>query len=366
MTTDRYPRRPRTMRLDPQQEKPAEQHQTAADKTVNASPDDDHPRAPRAMPAPAPEQLDDFDFEFDDAASKGEIVPANHVVSGRGLKWGTLFIAAVTTLVSLGLGLWFTELIEQLFARGAWLGWLASGLMLLAGLALFALIVKEVVAIARLRKLGDLRRRIEQALQGDTKQSGEKLTGEIRRLYAKRPDMAWHLSKLTEHDGEIVDDSDRIHMVERDLMAPLDEEAKRIIMTAAKRISVVTAVNPVPAIDVLFVAFQIVSMMRKLAGVYGGRPGTMQTLKLSRMVLTHLSVAGGLALSETLTQEILGKGIAGRLSAKFGEGTVNGILSCRIGLAAMDVCRPMPFSALQRPGLKQLLGNLVGSLRSDD
>ena len=57
-------------------------------------------------------------------------------------------------------------------------------------------------------------------------------------------------------------------------------------------------------------------------------------LKLARMVASHLAVTGGLALSDNLIQHVVGKGLLGRLSARFGEGAVNGILTSRIGLAA--------------------------------
>ena len=50
----------------------------------------------------------------------------------------------------------------------------------------------------------------------------------------------------------------------------------------------------------------------------------------------------------------MGKGLLGRLSARFGEGTVNGILTARVGLAARDVCRPIP----QEASAKDTLGSL--------
>ena len=108
-------------------------------------------------------------------------------------------------------------------------------------------------------------------------------------------------------------------------------------------------------------------MLRALAGLYGGRPGSLETLKLARMVVSHLAVTGGLALSDTLVQSLLGHGLAGRLSAKLGEGTVNGIMTARIGLAAINLCRPLPFSHLQAPGLRDFLGEIAfSSNRQED
>jgi putative membrane protein len=99
-------------------------------------------------------------------------------------------------------------------------------------------------------------------------------------------------------------------------------------------------------------------MLRELATLYGGRPSTLSTLRLARLVVGHLAVTGGLALSDNLLQHVVGRGLLGRLSARFGEGAVNGILTSRIGLAAVDVCRPIP----QESSTKETLGSLLKEL----
>jgi putative membrane protein len=117
-------------------------------------------------------------------------------------------------------------------------------------------------------------------------------------------------------------------------------------------------VTPTAALDILFVAALNLRRMRELATLYGGRPSTLATIRLARMVLGHLAVTGGLALSDNLLQHVVGKGLLGRLSARFGEGAVNGILTARVGLAARDVCRPIP----QETSAKETLGSLLREL----
>ena len=147
-------------------------------------------------------------------------------------------------------------------------------------------------------------------------------------------------SALRQHDSDIMDPRDRVRLADRYLVAPRDEEAHRIIARAARRVTLLTTVTPAAALDILFVAAQNLRMMRELATLYGGRPSALATFRLARMVVGHLAVTGGLALSDNLLQHVVGKGLLGRLSARFGEGAVNGILTARIGLAARDVCRP--------------------------
>jgi putative membrane protein len=120
-------------------------------------------------------------------------------------------------------------------------------------------------------------------------------------------------------------------------------------------VTLLTAVAPHAALDIVFVVMQNLRMLRRLAELYGGRPGTFGTMRLARMVVAHLAITGGLALSDTLIQQLVGKGLVGRLSARFGEGAVNGILTARIGRAALDLTRPLPFAGTSPPSLVDLV-----------
>ncbi len=332
--------------------KPAKGKKSAAGTARKSS------RKPQALPVP--EIAEDTADPFEQSAfadTQTQEPPTVHVpINARGIRWGAVFVGSILTLASIGVSFWLIGLMEALFERHVVLGWTGLGLVALAALALLALILREFLSIWRLRKLESLRHNAEQALL----ENGEAKTviRHLYVLYGNRPDMRWHLRELKSYDTEILDAPDHIRLAEKSLMSPLDAEAKRIIATTAKRVSVITALNPSAVLDILFVGYQILQMLRKLMALYGGKPGMFGALKLARMTATHLAVTGGLALSDTLLQQFIGKGIAGRLSTKLGEGTVNGIMATRIGLAAIELCRPLPFSALEKPGLKGFLAEL--------
>ena len=53
-----------------------------------------------------------------------------------------------------------------------------------------------------------------------------------------------------------------------------------------------------------------------------------------------------------------GHGIAAKLSARLGEGVVNGLLTARVGIAAIEVCRPLPFVNGRPPRLADVMAEL--------
>ncbi len=173
------------------------------------------------------------------------------------------------------------------------------------------------------------------------------------------PHLARARARLEGHLEDIIDGADLVRLAERELMEPLDRDARRIVGEAAKRVSLVTAVSPRAAVDMLFVLVTALAVVRRLAYLYGGRPGTLGVIRLMREVIAHLVLTGGMAAGDSLIQQVLGHGIAAKVSVRLGEGVLNGLLTARLGLAAIEVTRPLPFAALPSPTLSDVAGNLL-------
>jgi putative membrane protein len=177
---------------------------------------------------------------------------------------------------------------------------------------------------------------------------------ELAALYADRPEMDVARRRLKELKNEIIDGAARVEIAEKALMPALDAAARAEIAKAAKAVSLVTAIAPRAIIDVIFVAAQALRLIRRISEIYGGRPGMLGAIRLARAVATHLTLTGAVAVGDSLLQQIVGHGVASRISARLGEGVLNGLLTARIGISAMAVCRPTPFIAEKPPGISDV------------
>ncbi|MFG1241562.1 TIGR01620 family protein [Xanthobacter sp. V7C-4] len=293
-------------------------------------------------------------------------VPAPEPRRSWGLSLTGLFWSALGGVLSLMAYVGLSQLITDLFARAEWLGYV--GLAFTAALlaAAIAIVAREVAGMARLTKLDTIRASAEKALAEDDRALAETVVRDVLRLSAETPLLARARTDLEGHLTGIIDGADLVRLSERTLLAGLDSRARQMVSDAARNVSVVTAVSPRAAVDLAFVLYSAVTLMRRLAQLYGGRPGTLGTFKLVKHVLGHLAITGGMAAGDTLVQQIVGQGLAARLSARLGEGVVNGLLTARLGLAAIAVTRPLPFTALPAPRLADVAGGLLRKAEEDE
>ena len=328
------------------------------------------PRPPRAfrIDDPALKQADELPEPASGAPSRRTpIAPTPRGIGvtdiERGFHWGSLMLSAMLALASLAAGLWFTRFVTIALQREDWVGWAATVLMVLIAASGAILLLKELWGFRRLAQLARLRKLVRDLKPAEDPKRERDAVRLLVRHYAGRSDLKWGLQRLSEHAGDVLAPGELIRLADRELLQPIDMEARRVILKSSKRVATVTALSPMMWIAMGYVLVENVRMFRAIATLYGGRPGVLGALRLGRLVVTHIIATGGLAMTDDLLGQFLGQDALRRLSRRLGEGAFNGALTARLGVAAVEVTRPAPFIDTEPVRVREIFSELLRSLR---
>jgi putative membrane protein len=327
--------------------------------TVSAENDTEASRLPRAF---APAKVEITEAEFDP-------VPDEALIAPKPKRMGWIGRAAWTAggiLVSAGLGLAADRLIGDLFATNEWLGWAGVGVLAVFVLAVLVLAAREVFALRRLRVLDALKRDATAATASNDQHGARHVVDRLTSIYAPRADLARARQAVADNVPHMFDGAEIVALAERSLMAPLDARAKTLTAASARRVALVTAVSPRALVDIAFVVYESIRLAGAIAALYGARPGFFGFWRLTGAILAHLAVTGGLVLTDGLVEQLVGQGLAAKLSARLGEGVVNGLMTVRVGIAAMRVVRPLPFETQAQPMVRDFIPELVNLAQAKD
>ncbi|RYH10360.1 YcjF family protein [Tropicimonas sp. IMCC6043] len=285
--------------------------------------------------------------------------------AGRGARIGRFFWSAFGGFVTFAATVAAWDFVTSMFARNSFLGFLALGLLGAVLLAVLLFVLREAAGYFRLSRLDRIHRDAVAATATAELAAARNVVDRLESLYSARKELELPRGRVAARAGEQFDADALLGLAEAELMAPLDAAARAEVERAARQVATVTAIVPLALADVATAALSTMRMIRRIGEIYGGRAGTLGSLRLTRAVLTHLVATGAVAVGDDMIQSVAGGGLLSRLSRRFGEGVVNGALTARVGVAAIEVCRPLPFVRLARPSVsrivKRALTGLFGS-----
>ncbi len=291
---------------------------------------------------------------------------ATRLAARRPSRLGRLILWSASALLAIAIGTAAWDFAWGLMERNIWLGRvvLALGAVLLIGVIL--VVLRELAGFSRLARIDKLQRRIRDVSAGDDRAAALEVIGQLDRLYKPREDLRSGRAALQGSIPDILDADALIANSERHLMAPLDAAARLQIESAARQVAGATALVPLAFADVAVALTVNVRMIRRIAEIYAGRSGALGSLRLLRSVAAHLIATGAVAVGDDLIGSVAGGGMISKVSRRFGEGVVNGALTARVGIAAMEVCRPMPFVHLPRPKVTRVIQRALTGLFAKD
>ncbi|WP_212525519.1 TIGR01620 family protein [Actibacterium sp. MT2.3-13A] len=282
----------------------------------------------------------------------------------RPSRLGRFFWSSLVALIGFAASVAAWDLVTGLLARNAVIGTAALVLLAAVLLALAMIGLRELSAFARLRRIDTVQKAGAAALVSGDLGQARQVVARLERLYAARDELRWGRERLAERQGDMFDADGLLGLAEAELLAPLDAAARREVEGAARQVATVTALVPLALADLFAALSANLRMIRRIAEIYGGRSGTLGSWRITRAVLTHLVATGAVAVGDDMIEPLIGGGLVGKVSRRFGEGLVNGALTARVGVAAIEVCRPLPFVRAKRPSASRLVQRSLTGLFS--
>jgi len=313
---------------------------------------------PAPSPADAPPVLD-----LQDEPPQGQAMTTVAALAARPTsrlaRWfWSLLLGLITTVASVAAWNFVTNLVTQ----NLYLGYAVAALFAVFLIVVLMIVIKELSAFARLSRIDKIQHDADSALASEDLTAARAVVKDLTGLYNNRDDTRWGRDNLKDRTSDMFDASALLSLAEQELLAPLDQAARREVEAAARQVATVTALVPLALADVVAALGANIRMIRRIAEIYGGRSGTLGSWRLTRAVLSHLVATGAVAVGDDMLEPILGGSILGKLSRRFGEGLVNGALTARVGVAAMEVCRPLPYIAGKRPSVRSIIKSALGGL----
>lgn len=315
--------------------------------------------APAHTPATAPPVPDAAGHH---APAPRAMEMAARIAGRRPSRLARWFWSLATALVGFVVSLAAWDYVTGLVARSPVLGGIVTALTLAVLGVLLVFALREAAAFARLRRVDRLQSDAEAALSSGDLAAARKVTGALTRLYAGRDEMSWALARFEASAGDTLDADALLALAAREVLGPLDKAAQVEIEAAARQVAMVTAIVPLALADVVTALTANMRMIRRVAEVYGGRSGTLGTWRLTRSVMAHVVATGAVAVGDDLIGSVAGGGVLSKVSRRFGEGLINGALTARVGVAAMEVCRPLAFAKSEKPSVTGLVKRALTGL----
>ncbi|MGB7319201.1 MAG: TIGR01620 family protein [Planktotalea sp.] len=301
--------------------------------------------------------------DLDMPAPKGQAMQTVAALTARRpsrlSKW---FWGLLVSLMGFAVSLAAWDFAMGLIARVPLLGYAVTVLLAAFVLVLLVMGLRELAAFSRLRRMDVVHRAGEAARASGDLKAARQVVDQITRLYRGREDTRWGREALEEKRADILDGDALLDVAEREILGPLDIAATREIEAASRQVAMVTALVPLALADVATALTSNLRMIRRIAEIYGGRSGALGNWRLTRAVMTHLVATGAVAVGDDFLSSIAGGGVLGKISRRFGEGVVNGALTARVGVAAMEVCRPLPFNVQKRPSVTGIVRRALTGL----
>lgn len=310
----------------------------------------------------APEQFAASSHEAENEEREGEIEAlVNAALKPRYSFWRKLVVIALSLIV------------VSIFAQtGQWIyhAWIKQNWVSLAIVAAGGLIIIAAIGaiITEWRRLYYLKERSQERiqarefLQSHGMHGGREFCQKLGKQSAIGLDHpAMKRWQATIHDSH--NDKEIVTLYSQIVQPILDEQASKEINRSSAESALMIAVSPLAIVDMAFIAWRNIRLINRIAAIYGIELGYYSRIRLFKMVLLNIAFAGASELVREIGMDWLSQDIMARLSTRAAQGIGAGLLTARLGIKTMELCRPLPWMD-DKPKLADFRRQLFSQLKN--
>jgi len=161
-------------------------------------------------------------------------------------------------------------------------------------------------------------------------------------------------------------DVEVVNLYANEVLSTVDQKALDEVAKFSTESVVLIAISPVAIIDMMLMFWRNLRMIDKVAGLYGLKLGYWSRIRLIKHVFINMAYAGASEIIADFGADLLGADLLGKLSGRMAQGLGAGMLTARLGIKTISLCRPIPFQN-QPPKLndirKKILIQVKGLLK---
>ena len=293
-----------------------------------------------------------------------ETTPNNEIQAVTHSPWLWL-VGAFSALLLLMLLINTYQFIAQQYENSYVLGSVFFSLIVVMTGAILTLSWRSYQKIIRLQNVTKLQQEGEQLLTGDGYSNAIHYINKITQFYENRPDIKTRLEHfyLTVNDSH--NDQEICNLFSSVILKDMDKQAYAIVTKRSKETALWVMISQIALLDTLLTLWRNSLMIRDIAELYGAKPGFFGSFKLISTVMQSLIYAGVSEMATDSVAEIVGSSVLSIMSAQIAQGLGSGLLTARVGMYAMQACRPLPFADEEKPSIKNIRKEIIVSLKGN-
>lgn len=246
------------------------------------------------------------------------------------------------------------QFIQDMFAINSVLGIAISALVTLTIVTGIGAFIKGWFKGRRLDYRKKIRKELKQYDTIETYGKAQGLLDEVSLEFQQEVDISKSLALYRQTAQKTHNDSELIQIYSDQVLDGLDRLALEAINKHAAEAALMVALSPLAIADMALVAWRSSRMIQQISRIYGCPQTAFGRLGLTKQVATNLMLAGASEFVAEAGVELLGKSVAASISTKMAQGIGVGILISRLGIQTMQLCRPVEFTAENKPKLSQI------------